>query len=151
MAYCATCMLTKICQSGIILIFFRYIHVAGSLRGSLLSGKLQWTTEFMELRQRKRKRSAVPGIKPWTPGLCSCFSATELWQLDNHQLSLSSICVAQIVLKCPSHTPSSHTVYASSVAIGSVSSSSSVCSATMMACRHKLLISPQCHELKLCR
>ena len=32
------------------------------------------------------------------PGLCSQYSATELWQLDNHQPSQSSICTAQVVL-----------------------------------------------------
>ena len=51
-----------------------------------------------------------PGIKPRTPGLCSQCSTTELQQLDNHQPSQSSICTAQVRLKCLSCTPDSHWV-----------------------------------------
>ena len=38
------------------------------------------------------------GIELRTPCLCSQYSATELRQPDNHQLSQSSICTAEVVL-----------------------------------------------------
>ena len=44
----------------------------------------------------KWKGQQPPGIEPRTPGLCSQCSATELWQLDNHQPSQSSLCTAQL-------------------------------------------------------
>ena len=49
----------------------------------------------------KWKGQKSPGIEPRTPGLCSQYSATELWQLDNYQPSQSSIYTAQV--------PQSHT------------------------------------------
>ena len=60
----------------------------------------------------KWKGRQSPGIEPKTPGLCSQCSATELRQSDNHQPSQSSICTAQVGLKCLSWTPGSHSVCA---------------------------------------
>ena len=53
--------------------------------------------------------------RPRTPGLCCQCSATEPRQPDNHQPSQSS---AQVVLKCLSHTPGSHSVYAIKTPLG---------------------------------
>ena len=50
------------------------------------------------------------------PGHLVCaaskYSATELRWPDNHQPSQCSMCTAQVVLKCPRLTPSSHSVCA---------------------------------------
>ena len=46
------------------------------------------------------KRPAAAGNRTRTPGLCSQCSATELRQPDNHQPPQSSICTAQVGLKC---------------------------------------------------
>ena len=54
----------------------------------------------------------LPGIQPRRPGLCSHCSATELQQLDSHQLSQSPICTAKVVQKCLSYTLGSHSVCA---------------------------------------
>ena len=57
------------------------------------------------------KRLAVAGSRTQdTSGLSRQCSATELRQLDNHQPLQSSICTAQVVLKCLSRTPGSHSV-----------------------------------------
>ena len=56
-------------------------------------------------------RLAALGIKPRTPGLCSQCSTTELRPPDNHQPSQSSIYTAQVVLKCLSLTPGSHSAW----------------------------------------
>ena len=56
----------------------------------------------------ERQWSISPGIKPRAPGLCSQCSATELQQPDNYQPPQSSICTVQVVLKCLSRVPSSH-------------------------------------------
>ena len=58
------------------------------------------------------------GIEPRTPGLCSQCSATELRQPDIHQPPQSSICTAQVGLKCLSCTPGSHSVCAFRTPLG---------------------------------
>ena len=60
----------------------------------------------------------LPGIKPRTPGLYSQCSATELRQPDNHQPSQSSICTAQVGLKCLRYTPGSLSVCAVKTPLG---------------------------------
>ena len=50
--------------------------------------------------EESEKGRQPPGIEPRTPGLCSQCSATELRQPDNHQPPQSSICTAQVGLKC---------------------------------------------------
>ena len=50
--------------------------------------------------EESEKGRQPPGIEPRTPSLCSQCSATELRQPDNHQPPQSSICTAQVGLKC---------------------------------------------------
>ena len=50
--------------------------------------------------EESEKGRQPPGIEPRTSGLCSQCSATELRQPDNHQPPQSSICTAQVGLKC---------------------------------------------------
>ena len=62
----------------------------------------RWNQEKFRCYEGKIEESVKgrqsPGIEPRTPGLCSLRSATDLWQPDNHQPSLSSICTAQVGL-----------------------------------------------------
>ena len=76
---------------------------------------LQAMKEFRcyEAKIEESEKGRQPsGVEPRTPGWCRQCSATELRQADNHQPPQSSICTAQVVLKCLSRKPGSHSVCA---------------------------------------
>ena len=86
------------------IVFWNATHI-NELWGSLVGTGLIWGEKEVS-EKASSHRESNPGHLAWAPST----SATELRQPDNYQPPHSSICTAQVELKCLSRTPGSHSL-----------------------------------------